>query len=154
MHSLLIGAGATALLDLWSLIRSRFGVPFPDYGLVGRWFGHMPRGRFHHEAITKAAAVPAERWIGWLAHYAIGIAFAAVLIAIWGPVWTRNPTPGPALIVGLGSVVAPFLLMQPGMGAGIAASRTPRPWAARRRSVVTHLVFGGGLYLAAWITAP
>lgn len=153
MHSLLIGTAATALLDLWSFVRARFGVPFPDYRLVGRWFAYMPRGRFRHAAIARAAPLPAEHWIGWLAHYAIGMAFAAALLSIWGLGWARNPTPGPALIVGIGSVAAPFLLMQPGMGAGIAASRTPRPWAARRRSLVTHAVFGAGLYLAALLTA-
>ena len=38
--------------------------------------------------------------------------------------------------------------MQPGMGAGIAASRTPRPAAARLHSLVTHAIFGIGLYAA------
>ena len=51
-------------------------------------------------------------------------------------------------MVGIGSVAAPFLLMQPGMGAGIAASRTPRPAVARVRSLITHAVFGIGLYAA------
>lgn len=152
MHSLFIGAGATTLLDLWSLVRSRLGAPFPDYGLVGRWFAHMARGRFRHDAIAKAAPMTAELWIGWLAHYAIGVAFAAALLAIWGLDWARNPTPGPALIVGMVSVLAPFLLMQPGMGAGIAARQTPRPWVARWRSLVTHAVFGVGLYLAALLS--
>jgi hypothetical protein len=55
------------------------------------------------------------------------------------------------MIVGIGSVVAPFLLMQPGMGAGIAASRTPKPGAARLNSLVTHAVFGLGLYAAGWL---
>ena len=39
------------------------------------------------------------------------------------------------------------------MGAGVAASRTPHPNAARLRSVVTHTVYGVGLYLAAEIWA-
>lgn len=42
--------------------------------------------------------------------------------------------------------------MQPGMGAGIAASRTPNPRAARLQSLVTHAVFGLGLYLAGLAT--
>jgi Protein of unknown function (DUF2938) len=50
-------------------------------------------------------------------------------------------------------VAAPFLLMQPGMGAGIAASRTPRPAAARLHSLVTHGIFGLGLYAAGWATS-
>lgn len=35
-------------------------------------------------------------------------------------------------------------------GIGIAASRTPRPNAARLQSLLTHAVFGLGLYVAAW----
>ena len=58
---------------------------------------------------------------------------------------TLRATLGPALLVGIGTVAAPFLLMQPGMGAGIAASRTRRPGAARMQSLVTHTIFGLGL---------
>jgi hypothetical protein len=76
-----------------------------------------------------------------------------VLLAIWGLDWARHPTIGPALIVGIGSVAAPFLFMQPGMGAGIAASRTPHPATARLHSLVTHGVFGLGLYAAGWATS-
>ena len=94
-----------------------------------------------------------ERLIGWTAHYAIGIAFAATLLAIYGIEWACRPTLGPALLVGIGSVVAPFLLMQPGMGAGIAASRTANPAAARFQSLLTHTIFGLGLYAAGRVSA-
>ncbi len=151
MYAVPIGAGATAVTDVWGWIRKPLlNVPSPDYGLVGRWFGHMLRGRFRHHSIAAAAAVKGERLIGWTAHYLIGIAFAAVLIGIWGLGWVQDPTLGPALMVGIGTVAAPFLLMQPGMGAGIAASRTPNPRAARLRSLTSHAVFGVGLYAAGW----
>ena len=145
----LIGAGATAATDLWAIARRRLlGVPAPNYGLVGRWLAHMPRGRFRHDSIAAAAPVGGERLIGWTAHYLIGVAFAAILPVVWGPEWIRNPTIGPALIVGIGTVAAPFLVMQPGMGAGIAASRTPRPGSARLQSLLMHAIFGLGLYVA------
>jgi hypothetical protein len=147
----LIGAGATAVVDIWAAARKRLlGVPAPDYGLVGRWLAHVARGHFRHDPIADSPPMQSERPIGWIAHYAIGIAFAAVLLAIWGLDWARQPTLAPALIVGLASVAAPFLLMQPGMGAGIAASRTAHPAAARLHSIVTHGIFGLGLYAAAW----
>jgi hypothetical protein len=81
------------------------------------------------------------------------VLFAALLLAIWGLEWLKRPTLMPPLIVSSATLVAPFLLMQPAMGAGIAASRTPRPNVARLRSVVTHTVYGIGLYASAWIWA-
>jgi hypothetical protein len=150
-EAILIGAGATGFLDLWSAVRARlFRAAAPDYGLVGRWLGHVARGRIFHAAITKSPPVRGERLIGWTAHYAIGIAFAAILLAVWGDEWAHHPALCPALIVGIGSVAAPFLLMQPGMGLGIAASRAPDPRAARLRSLTTHTIFGLGLYAAGW----
>jgi hypothetical protein len=151
--AVLIGAGATAVMDLWGVARERLLKTPVSYGLVGRWLAYMPRGRFRHERIAATAAVKGERLIGWTAHYLIGIVFAGVLLAIWGVEWAEHPTLGPALIVGVGSVAAPLLLMQPGMGAGIAASRTPRPNAARLQSLVTHLVFGLGLYAAGLVAS-
>lgn len=58
-----------------------------------------------------------------------------------------------ALLAGLVTVAVPWLVMQPGFGMGIAASRTPNPTAARLRSLVTHLVFGLGLYAAGRVIA-
>jgi Protein of unknown function (DUF2938) len=154
VRAVLIGAGGTVVMDIWAVARKRLlGIAPLDYGLVGRWLAHLVRGRFRHESIAASPPVQGERLIGWTAHYLIGIAFAAMLLAIWGLDWVRYPTIGPALIVGIGSVAAPFLLMQPGMGAGIAASRTPRPAAARLHSLVTHGIFGLGLYAAGWATS-
>ena len=151
---LFIGAGATLTTDLWAIARGRlFGVPAPDWGLVGRWLGHMARGRFRHERIATAEPVRGERVVGWTAHYLIGIAFAGGLLAICGLAWARQPTLAPALAFGIATVAAPFLLMQPGMGAGIAASRTPHPAAARLHSLVMHAIFGFGLYACARLLA-
>lgn len=148
---LLIGIGATAVTDLWGSVRKLLlGIPPPNYGLVGRWIAHMGHGKFRHDAIAESPSMRAEHIIGWTVHYLIGIAFAALLIGIWGESWIHYPTIGPALTVGIGTVAAPFLLMQPGMGAGIAASRTQRPASARAHSFITHAIFGIGLYVSGW----
>lgn len=153
--AVLIGVGATAVMDVWGVVRKGLlGMPLPDYGLVGRWFAYLVRGRFRHDRIAASTPMRGEALIGWVGHYLIGISFAALLLAVWGLDWARHPTIGPALIVGVGTVLAPFLLMQPGMGAGVAASRTPRPAAARLQSVITHAIFGLGLYAAGWAQAP
>jgi hypothetical protein len=54
-------------------------------------------------------------------------------------------------MVGIASVAAPLLLMLPAMGLGFAASKAPNPAKARLRSLVTHIVFGVGLYAAGWM---
>ncbi len=146
------GIGATALIDLCALGRRRlFGIPLPDYGLVGRWIAYLPRGQLVHRPIAASAPIAGERAVGWIAHYLIGIGFAAALPLCVGIDLLAHPRLLPALTVGLVSVLAPFLFMQPAMGAGIAAARAARPWRARLQSLTTHAVFGLGLYLAGWI---
>ncbi|HEY1180995.1 MAG TPA: DUF2938 domain-containing protein [Rhodocyclaceae bacterium] len=145
---IVVGIVATLVTDLWGIVRQPLlGVAPPDYGLVGRWIAHMRHGRFRHCAIGKAAPAAGERVIGWTAHYLIGIAFAALLVGLAGTGWLHAPTLTPAVIVGLCTVTAPFLIMQPGMGAGLLAWKTPRPNAARLQSLITHAIFGLGLYL-------
>jgi hypothetical protein len=149
----LIGIGATAAMDLWAIFLQRaFGVRSLDYRLFGRWIGHLPRGRLIHENIAKASPVPGELLIGWGAHYLIGITFAALLLALWGLQWARSPSLFPALFIGIVTIVAPFFMLQPGMGAGIAASKTPKPNIARLKSLGAHAVYGVGLYGAALLT--
>ena len=101
----------------------------------------------------QAAPVPGERLVGWIAHYAIGVAFAGALIAVCGVDWVREPTLMPAIAAGLISVAAPFFIMQPGLGLGIAAAKTPSPNVARLRSVMAHGVFGLGLFVTAKLVA-
>ncbi|AIF49523.1 DUF2938 domain-containing protein [Dyella japonica] len=145
--TVLTGIGATVVVDLWSILRERWlGVPALDFAMVGRWVGHLFRGRFFHRPIAATPPVAGERTLGWMTHYLIGITFAALLPAMFGSHWFCEPTIGPAELVGIGSVVAPFFIMQPALGAGIAASRTPRPAMVRMHSLVTHAIFGLGLY--------
>jgi hypothetical protein len=86
----LIGIGATALMDAWLLAQARLGLPASSFALIGRWVGHWPRGRFAHAAIAKAAPIPAELALGWLTHYAVGIAYACVW-ACWASAGCGSP---------------------------------------------------------------
>src|SRR3989344_2772465 len=99
------------------------GVPTLNFAFIGRWVGHLFRGQFAHAAIAKAVPIRGELAWGWLTHY--------------------------ALAVGVCAVAAPLLVMQPAMGSGFAASRTPTPLKNCLRSLANHTVFGFGLYLSA-----
>ena len=149
LPAIVMGVAGSAAMDAWSaVLRRRFGIPTLDYRLLGRWIGHMRHGRLIHSRIASSPPVQGERAIGWAAHYAIGIGFAWLLLAIVGSGWLASPTLGPALAVGLVTIVAPWFVMQPAMGAGIAGSRTPDPTATRLRNLGTHTVYGLGLYVA------
>ncbi|WP_271411491.1 DUF2938 domain-containing protein [Pseudomonas sp. Q1-7] len=145
----LIGVGATAVMDLWLNLLRLLGAQTLNFALIGRWVGHLPRGRIAHAAIAQATPVPGERALGWITHYAVGVLFAALLVVLFGSAWMARPTLLPALLVGVATVAAPLLVMQPAMGAGFFASKTPSPLKSCLRSLLNHSVFGLGLFLAA-----
>ncbi len=153
VRSIVIGAGATVVMDVWAAVLRRFGVPSLNFAFLGRWIRHLPQGRWFHESIARAAPMRSELLVGWCAHYSIGITFAALLLAVFGLQWARSPTLPPALAIGVGTVLAPLFLLQPALGAGIASSKTPAPVFNSLKSLATHIIFGLGLYLAARATA-
>lgn len=152
----LVGCGATAVMDAWLMLLKRMGVQTLNFAFIGRWVGHLFRGTVVHQSIAKADPISGELTLGWLTHYGVGIGFAGLLFGLQGAAWMREPSALSALAVGLCTVAAPLLVMQPAMGLGFAASRTPTPLKNCMRSMINHLVFGLGLYLSAvtiaWIS--
>jgi hypothetical protein len=100
-----------------------------------------------HSHITSTPPKSAECAVGWIAHYTIGMTFAIAFVTLVGNNWLQHPTLMPALIFGGVTVLAPFFIMQPLLGLGYAASKTPNPTQARLRSLMNHAAFGVGLYL-------
>lgn len=153
-RSAVLGILATAVLDLWNLARAlAFDIASPRYDLIGRWLLYMLDGRFVHDSIRVAEPRSGELMAGWTGHYVLGIVFAMMLLGGWGLKWLHRPRFIPAMIIGLVTVAVPYFLMQPGMGSGIAGRLTADPDAARLKVVVSHIVFGAGLYLAGWLMA-
>ncbi len=150
IEAVLLGVGATIFMDMFALlIKKLWGIPSLDYRILGRWIGHFKNGVFTHPTIIQATPIQGEKAIGWIAHYSIGIFFAYVLLFIWGENWLENPTTFPAVFIGLTTTLAPWFMMQPAFGFGIAASRLPNPTIARLRSLQAHFIYGIGLYLSA-----
>jgi len=147
---LLTGLLATLLMDGWSLARRYLlASPSLNYALVGRWIVWMSKGRYFHHTIYDTPAVKGETVAGWAVHYLTGMAFAFIPLLLQGRQWSEHPDLLSALMSGFISLVAPFFIMQPALGWGIAASKTPAPGKARLNSAMTHLIYGLGLYLSA-----
>ncbi len=152
LRAVVVGLGATFVLDLWGLfLKLASKIPLPNFCLVGRWLCHMTSSTFKHANIMAAAPKPAECATGWIAHYAIGVVFAFGLVALATPAWLQSPTLIPALVFGIVTVGFPFFVLHPAFGLGIAASRVPDPMQARLRSLMSHTVFGVGLYVSALV---
>ncbi len=150
LGSIVVGIGATLVQDLWNLFLNRaFGIPSLNLCLLGRWLCYMPAGIFSHSSISATASKPAECAVGAVAHYAIGVVFASLLVLLTSGEWLARPTMLPALLIGIVTVIFPLFLMQPAFGLGVASSRTPNPTHARLKSLLSHLAFGVGLYLCA-----
>ncbi|HWA58220.1 MAG TPA: DUF2938 domain-containing protein [Gemmatimonadales bacterium] len=151
LGAVLIGLGATALIDLWALALKRgFNIPSLNYCLLGRWVLYMPGGTFVHRSIVAAAPKPRECPLGWAVHYLIGTGLGLGFVLLVSGSWLERPTLLPALAFGVVTVLIPLFVMQPAFGLGFAASKTPRPNQARLKSLGTHTVFGLGLYLWAY----
>lgn len=143
----LIGIGATVLLDLWAIVLHRFfGQARPNWAPVGRWFWHLRNGKVFHDDIGKAEPYANELALGWAGHYAVGIVYGFLPVLLAGSQWLAAPTFLPALVVGIGTVAGGWFLLQPGLGLGWAASKLPNPGKVRALNLIGHTVFAIGLY--------
>lgn len=119
-----IGAIATLATDLWArVLHKTAGVPLANWGLVGRWVAWMPRGVFVHRPVSATAKVRGEVAIGWAFHYAVGIVYAALYLAIMRLGLHSHPSLGSALTFGIATVVALWFVMQPALGLGLPIAR-------------------------------
>lgn len=151
---ILIGIGGTLVLDIYAgLLAKFFDLPATNWRLVGRWVGHMKSGQFYQPALPKAEKIPGELAIGWVVHYLIGIAYGLILMVCVNTQWLDLPTILPTLLISWFGIVAPFFIMMPGMGAGMAGAKTPKPTVTRIKSFAGHTIFGLGMFLTALVLA-
>lgn len=146
-RGIVMGIGATVLMDIWAIVLHRFFKQnAANWAPVGRWFYHLKNGTVFHDAIGNAAPYEHELALGWIGHYVTGIVYGLALAIIMGPAWLAAPTFIPAWILGIVTVGAGWFLLQPGLGIGWAASKTPNPSKVRAMNLIAHTVFAIGLY--------
>jgi Protein of unknown function (DUF2938) len=151
----LIGLGATLFIDLWAFgLRRAFNILSLNYCLLGRWLLHMPGGTLVHRSISAAPPRDHECPVGWCAHYSIGAGLAIAFLPLASASWLEHPTLLPALAFGWVTTLIPLFILQPSLGLGVASSKTPKPTRARVKSLMTHTVYGLGLYAWALLLRP
>lgn len=151
ISGVLIGIIATVAMDIWAMIvKNVFRLPTTNWAMVGRWFGHMRHGVFAHRPIAGADVVKNELWIGWFAHYGTGIIYGLAYLFGVQILLVRTPSLLSALVFGLATLIFPWFIMQPAMGAGVFAAKTARPMIMRLVNLSMHTVFGVFLYVG-WL---
>ncbi|WP_298844145.1 DUF2938 domain-containing protein [uncultured Roseobacter sp.] len=150
VSGLVMGLVATVALDLWALLLNRVaGLPVTNWAMVGRWVANLPRGLVFHKDIGAAEQVSGERPLGWAFHYGVGLVYGVALAVLMGPAWLAAPTLFPAWLFSILMLGFGWFLLQPGLGLGMAASRTPDPTRVRVLGLIAHTVFGVGLWVGA-----
>ena len=145
-----VGIGGTVFMDLWSVLLNRvFAIAPPNWGLVGRWAFHLKHGVVFHSDIQNAQETAAETRIGWAFHYGVGIIYGVLFIALMGADWLKDPSFLPVWVFSVATIAAGWFLLHPGLGLGIALSKTPNPHFGRAMGLLGHTVFGLGM----WCTA-
>jgi hypothetical protein len=144
-----VGIGATFLTDAWNLfLKFGFKIQSLNFCILGRWILYMPNGYFKHQSIKVIPPKPFECFTGWIAHYSIGVTLTLLYLILVPVHWLFNPTLLPALLYGICTVIFPLFVLQPSLGLGIASSKTSNPTFARIKSIMTHIIFGIGLWLS------
>lgn len=150
LFSILGGLFATALMDLGASLGTKIGVlNKPNLAFLGRWMAEIAKGRFVscNGTIANAAPVKNERLIGLIVHYAIGASLGLVYTSAL-TFFELQSTLLNALLFGFLTNIFPWLVMFPALGFGFLASKVPAESKLLRTSLINHLVYGLGLFLA------
>ncbi len=146
------GVVATAAGDVIAALMSMTGLSKSKWGLVGRWIAGIPKGQFINTALNKTPAVKGEELLGWGFHYFTGIVYGVLYIAYCESTGT-TPDFINALCFGVVTVIAPYFILKPGMGAGVLARKTANPIKSCLLSLIVHTAFGVGLWVGILVFA-
>ena len=154
IQSMLIGALSTFFMDVVALFRERFFQIKPlNYAFIGRWFLTFKDGKIIHKNITQSSSKKFERAFGWGIHYLTGILWV-YLYLILKSIYAFEHLFMSILIFSLCTTLLPLMLIQPALGFGFFAAKTPNPWLGVKNSVIAHVAFGIGLYVFYQLLMP
>jgi hypothetical protein len=153
-HVLLAGVIATMSMDVLTAIAIQLRVIAPlSPNLVGRWFASVARAHPFHEDIARATPGSHELALAVAGHYAIGMFLTALFVLVAHHIGWQAKTLSPPLAFGVCTSVFPWLVMFPAMGYGIFGAHGPAGTRLFISSLVSHIFFGLGLWIAVRMTS-
>jgi len=153
IEMILMGIFATYFMDLLAgiLVKRKVIHSYIGPEAVGRWFLYMFKGKFTHKDILKTPALNSENLWGFLSHYLIGIVLAGIylFLELWVPIVSDQLWM--PFVFGIATVILPWFWLNPCMGFGFLASKSPNRAHIIRTSLVNHTNFGLGFFI--WIVS-
>ena len=147
----IIGLSGTALMNIWTIFLKRgFEISPPNWAMVGRWVVQLKSGEVFHDDIAAASAFSSEKLVGWVFHYLVGLAYGVIFVLLIGEQWLSEPAFMPVYLYAIATILAGWFLLHPGIGWGVALSKTENPIKARCMGLIAHSIFGLGMWFGAF----
>jgi Protein of unknown function (DUF2938) len=121
----LAGVPATLAMDVGALglFAPLFGTKGLGPGNLGRWIGHLRRGRIRHDDIAAAPPIAHEVAIGVVAHYATGLTLGAAYGLLLRARRSPQGTLAAATGFGIATSALAWFLVLPACGLGAMGMR-------------------------------
>jgi hypothetical protein len=147
----IIGLTGTALKDVWAIFLKRvFDNAPPNWAMVGRWVVHLKSGKVFNDDIAEALAFSSENLVGWIFYYFVGFIYGVIFMLLVGKEWLSGPTLMPVWLYSISTILVGWFLLHPGLGLGMALAKTENPFKGRCMGLMTHSVFGLGMWFGAF----
>ena len=146
IHTVSIGILATLFMDLFSIINKKlFKITPLNYAIIGRWVLHWKSCKFAHNNIMQTQTLKNELVLGWIIHYITGVSWT-YLYFVMCTYFSYEINLLNTIIFTSITTLLPFMVIQPFLGFGFFAYKTPSPIHSIRNSLIAHITFGVGIF--------
>ena len=140
------GVLGTMAMDSLNYLFTRTGTLAKiDVAVIGRMAAGWGRGRFRYRHPGEIEQIANEVLYGYVTHYTIGAVLAVPYVLGWDLLVGGPASPVWALVYGVATTVASWLLVYPSMGLGVCGRRSPEGMRAPLSSLSNHLFYGAGV---------
>jgi hypothetical protein len=147
-----VGLFATFCMDLWGVILNlTFHIPRPSYEPIGRFLLSLFDLKTYFSDLSPTHMFLLKNSLGWVTHITIGLIDAALYMIFIFKILKSKPHFLTSLFFAWAMIFMPFLIEQPALGMGVAASHSLHPDLARFMTLSYHTAFGIGLYVGSLI---
>jgi len=140
------GIAGTLTMDILNSAFSRPGfLAKIDVRLIGRMVAGWMRGQFRYNDPGEMKPVANEIFIGYLAHYGIGVGLAVPFLLGWSLGFGEITPPLWVFVYGVATTAASCFVVYPSMGQGLCGMKSENAKKNFISSLANHIFFALGM---------